>query len=109
MTSISNPQSFRKGHQRRRSRIAIATALAAFVLGTSLVAPAAQADSRRGHNARSRVEAHRVTRLPTRPSPRATRETRADRVPARPGRGNVDRVPARPGERLKKRVRDFRD
>ncbi|MEZ5787678.1 MAG: hypothetical protein R3D62_14670 [Xanthobacteraceae bacterium] len=105
MTSISNAQVRRIADGPARSRIAIATALVALVLGASVVAPA-QADSRRGGR---EVHPQRIIRLQTRPSSRATPERRADRVPARPGRGHADRVPARPGRHAGPRIRDFRD
>lgn len=108
MTSVTKRPLRPKRDQRWLSHIALAMALVALVLGAGFVTPAAQADSVR--HAGNRVNAHRVTRLPTRPSQRATRQRHVDRVPARPGRGHADRAPARPGHHreVQRRIRDFR-
>ncbi len=80
-----------------RSLLLAAAAVVGLVLGASL-AIATAADAKQS------VQAHKVTKLQTRPS------ARPNRVPARPGRGHADRVSAKPGKvHAGPRIRDLRD
>jgi|GEM_PF-4790057 len=128
------------GNKSRRS-IALATLVAAALTSLAVagtVTPASAGDIIQHKPARDGVKAHKVTKLPTRPSQRPDRVSakpgktpgdhvsakpgkdnanhapakpgkgHADRVPAKPGKGHADRAPAKPGK-AHTRIRDHRD
>lgn len=88
----------------RRSFILAAAAILGVGLGASLAAVTPADAGRLQLTARQAKHPRKTVKLPTRPSPRAN-GVRADRVQARPGRGNADRVQARPGRGHADRVR----
>src|SRR5665648_931136 len=90
-----------------RTRIALATLVAAAVASLAVagtVTPASAGEVIQHKPSREGVKAHKVTKLPTRPSQRPDRVSakpgkgHADRAPAKPGKGHADRAPAKPGK-----------
>lgn len=81
----------RHSRRSRRSFILAAAAILGVGPGASLAAVTPADAGRLQLTARQAKHPRKTVKLPTRPSPRAN-GVRADRVQARPGRGNADRV-----------------